>query len=284
MTAVELIVVPYDSARREARMGRGPNALLGAGLVDRLAASGVSATVHEVASVGDFASEVATAFEHHRAVAESVRAAAAAGRRPVTLSGNCNTGVIGSLMASPADDLGLIWFDAHSDAETPESSTSGFLDGMGLAMVLGRCWRSMLAKCGYSPVDGARIALVGAREISDSAGRLLQECGVSVVPPEQARCGIADAIDQLQGAGVRRLHVHVDLDVLDVDKVGPANSYALPGGLTAQELLRALEQATGRFALASASIASFDPEVDRSGAVAQAGLEVAALLARAPSG
>jgi arginase len=209
----------------------------------------------------------------------------AAGRRPITLSGNCNTGVIGSLCASPADDIGLIWFDAHSDAETPETSTSGFLDGMGLAMVLGRCWRPMLDSIGYSPLDGSRVALVGAREISGPARLLLEDCGVLIVPPEQARTeGLTAAIEQLQRAGVARVHIHVDLDVLDPQKVGPANSYALPDGLSVEQLLAGLDLATGALQLESASVASYDPEIDRSGAVGRAGIELIALLAAASPG
>jgi arginase len=285
VSGVDLVIVPYDCANREARMGRGPNALLRAGLVDRLAEAGVGAGVHEIESAADFSAEVAVAFEHHQSVAQAARTALPARRRPITLSGNCNTGVIGSLCASPGDHIGLIWFDAHSDAETPETSTSGFLDGMGLAMVLGRCWGPMLDSVGFSPLDGSRVALVAAREISGPARLLLEDCGVCIVPPEQARTeGITAAIEHLQRAGVARVHLHVDLDVLDPDEVGPANSYALPDGLGVEQLLAALHQATSAFQLESASLASYDPEVDRSGAVGRAGIEVVALLASAPHG
>jgi arginase len=259
-------------------MGRGPHALLRAGLVDRLAAAGLAASVTEVGPTGDFRTEIATGFELHRHVASAVREARAAGRRPITLSGNCNTGVVGSLAAA-GGEVGLVWFDAHSDAETPETSTSGFLDGMALAMVLGRCWGAMLSELGFSPLDGSRVALVGAREISAAAQQLLGEAGVAIVSPAEARAdGVAAAIDQLRSAGVSRVHVHVDLDVLDPETVGPANSYALPDGLTTEQLLSALATVTREFELVSASVASYDPEVDRTGTVAQAGLEVIAQL------
>jgi arginase len=143
----------------------------------------------------------------------------------------------------------------------------------------------MLDSIGYSPLDGSRVALVAAREISGPARLLLQDCGVFIVPPEHARTGgLTAAIEQLQRGGVARVHIHVDLDVLDPDEVGPANSYALPDGLVLEHLLAALDQAMGAFQLESASVASYDPEVDRSGAVARAGLQVVALLARAPHG
>jgi arginase len=283
MTRAELIIVPFDSARREERMGRGPHALLRAGVVDRLAAADVQASVTEVAPDADFPAEIATAFELHRHLAGAVRQASAAGRLPITLSGNCNTGAVGSLAAS-VGEVGLVWFDAHSDAETPETSTSGFLDGMALAMVLGRCWEAMLRDIGFSPLDGSRVALVGAREISPAAQQLLGEAGVAIVSPAEVRTdGLAAAIDQLRSAGVRRVHVHVDLDVLDSETVGPANSYALPDGLSTEQLLSALATVTKEFELVSVSVASYDPEVDRTGTVAQAGLEVIATLAKVPS-
>ena len=261
-------------------MGRGPHALLGAGLVERLANEGVTATLVEIEPEEVFAAEIAMAFDLQRGVRRAVEASLAMGRRAISLTGNCNTGVIGSLAAHAGSDIGLVWFDAHSDAATPDSSTSGFLDGMGLAMALGCCWTTMLREVGASKLDGRRAALVGAREIEPAAGRLLEDQGVAIVTPEDARLGhIGPPLDRLRSAGVRQVHLHVDLDVLDSERVGPASSYALGDGVSEVELLRLIEQVQSAFPTASASIASYDPEVDTSGAVASAGLEVAARLA-----
>jgi arginase family enzyme len=85
--------------------------------------------------------------------------------------------------------------------------------------------------------------------------------------------GIAAGIDQLRKAGVTRLHVHVDVDVLDCDAVGRANAFALPDGLMPDQLLAAIRSLTGAFALTSASLASYDPETDPSGRVADAAVQ-----------
>ena len=130
-TSAQLILVPYDCARRGVRMGGGPHALVAAGIAELLDEEEMSWSVAEVAPEADFQAEISTAFDLQRGVRREVAAALANGTRPITLS-NCNTGVVGSLAAIGASDIGLIWFDAHFDAETPESSTSGFLDGMGL--------------------------------------------------------------------------------------------------------------------------------------------------------
>ena len=63
-------------------------------------------------------------------------------RFPVVLAGNCNS-YVGTLAGLETDRAGVSWFDAHGDFNTPETTTTGFLDGMGLAMASGRCWKAM---------------------------------------------------------------------------------------------------------------------------------------------
>jgi arginase len=281
----QLIVAPYDSGLRGVRMGLGPHALLRAGLEAQLGREGIDCWLSEVEPEEDFGAEIATSFALHREIRAAVAASHAEGRLPITLSGNCNTGVVGSLAAGDTDDLGLFWFDAHSDAETPESSTSGFLDGMALAMALGCCWAPMLRSVGAHRLQGSRAALVGAREISPQAEALLTRKGVSVVSPEQATAlppeqALASAFETMRSAGVRRAHVHVDLDVLDPLLVGPANDYALEGGLSSAQLNGLLDAVLRTFDLASASVASYDPRLDGEGKVARAGLEAISRLAR----
>jgi arginase len=265
-------------------MGAGPVALIEAGLVERLETQGHTAAVSQLEPTGSFHAEIATAFDLHGVVRDLVASAVENKHLPIVLAGNCNTGVIGCLAAHDADDVGLFWFDAHSDAETPESSTSGFFDGMGFAVALHECWKPKLEELGWHGLNGTCAALVGAREISAAARATLDKHGVATVSPEKARSESAEealrnAISQVRSAGVGRLHVHVDLDVLDRDVVGPANSYALPEGLTVEQLLEQLRLILREFPLASASVASFDPTCDNTGNVSAAAFEVITLLA-----
>lgn len=281
---IDLLVVPYDSAQRAVRMGSGPLALLSAGLNERLERQGFTTAVSQLEPTGFFPAEIATAFDLHRVVKREVSSSVEREHLPIVLAGNCNTGVVGCLAAHDADDVGLFWFDAHSDAETPETSTSGFFDGMSFAVVLNECWRPKLEELGWTGLSGTRAALVGAREISEAARSLLDRRGVAVVSPEKARSesaeeALADAIAQFRSAGATRVHVHVDLDVLDPDLIGPANSYALPNGLTVEQLLAHLRVILQVFPLASASLASYDPTYDNSGNISAAALEVVTLLA-----
>jgi arginase len=281
---INLLLVPYDSALRGVRMGAGPQALLQAGLKERLQDDGRTILVTELDPPSAFHAEISTAFELHRIVREAVASGTKDNRLSIVLTGNCNTGVVGCLAAHDADDVGLFWFDAHSDAETPETSTSGFFDGMGFALTLGACWRSKLEELGWHGLDGVRSALIAAREITPAARSLLEGRGVSIASPENARSRssaavLADAVAQFRSAGVRRVHVHVDLDVLDPDLVGPANSYALPFGLTVDQLVGQIRVILREFPLASASVASYDPSVDVDGAVAAGGIEAIVVLA-----
>ena len=66
-----------------------------------------------------------------------------------------------------SNNFGLIWFDAHGDCETPATTTSGFLDGMGIVMVLNKCWQNLISFYKLiSGLTGKSIVLVGARDLS----------------------------------------------------------------------------------------------------------------------
>ena len=72
-------------------------------------------------------------------------------RFPLVLAGNCNAAV--GVVAGLGPGAAVLWCDAHADFNTPETTTGGFLDGMGLATVTGRCWTSMAARVpGFVPV------------------------------------------------------------------------------------------------------------------------------------
>lgn len=88
--------------------------------------------------------EIGTARDLDRQLAVSVAATVARGVFPLTLAGNCisSVGTLGGLGAGPT---GVLWFDAHGDFNTPESTVGGFLDGMALATVTGRCWTGLAA-------------------------------------------------------------------------------------------------------------------------------------------
>jgi len=279
--AVRLLATPYDSGRRDERMGAGPLALLDAGASRRLASVGHPVSTYVLEAGSGWTAELRTAFELQRSVAQHVADARRHGEVPLLLAGNCNTtlGVLAAL--GDAARVGLIWFDAHGDFNDPERDSTGFLDGQGLAMVVGRCWRSLTgAVPGFRPVPEDRVLLVGARDLDPAEGPALAASGITVMPPGVVR-------DQGETERVLRtmqhrwdvVHVHVDLDVYDPVLVGPANGYPAPGGLTEQEVAGFVEQIASRWPVVSATMASYDPDHDPSRRVAAAAQDLLVLLA-----
>lgn len=116
-----------------------------------------------VESQSSLLAEVATAFELDRLIATETRLAVEAGEFPLVLSGNCNSSV-GTISGAGIGNLRVVWFDAHADFNTPKTTTTGFLDGMGLAIAVGRCWSGLASSIpGFSPLPEANVVLVGIR-------------------------------------------------------------------------------------------------------------------------
>ena len=129
--------------------------------------------------------EIRTAFELARRLATTVRSARIAGHFPLVLSGNCNTAV-GTLSGLTPARRATFWFDAHGDCNTPETTTSGFLDGMGLAMTMGLCWHHLGATVpGFQPVAAEATFLLGARDLDPPEAALLQGSAITAVPVGQ---------------------------------------------------------------------------------------------------
>jgi arginase len=236
-----------------------------------------------------FLTEITTTFELLGVVAQRVRGAAGSGDLPLVLSGNCiaTVGVVAGL-AKPSqqeEELGIVWFDGHADFNTPETTTSASLDGMGLATAVGQCWVQLARTIpGFRPVREDNVVLVGGRGADSPEKERLRDSGVSVVE-EEARIqevrsaeALGAALDTVR-ARVRRVHVHLDLDVLDPDAVDLANEFAPEGGLTAREVEGAIRVIRERLEVASATVASYDPSFGRKGRVLKAGIGFARVLA-----
>src|SRR4029450_1937284 len=135
--SIHTILVPYDSGHRTARMGRGPLHFSKRGAADRLRASGQEVVESVVEVETAFPTEIGTSFALHRALSGQVRAAGTDGGIPIVLAGNCGSAlgtVSGVRSATPNDPstIGVIWLDAHADFNTPETTPSAFLDGLGI--------------------------------------------------------------------------------------------------------------------------------------------------------
>jgi len=289
---IQFLLVPYDSGRREWRMGRGPSYLLRHGVGSSIRALGheVDAECVEPGGVESpnppASTEIATTFSLYREVADRARAARAGGALPIVLGGNCGV-TLGAVAAVTTrhTDLGVLWLDAHADFNTPETTVSGFLDGMALAALTGRCWRTLASSIsGLAAVPDANVVLGGARDLDPAEEMLLEESEVNVVRgPSIRAAGVTESLgpvlETLRGR-VGRLHFHLDADVLDVHEAR-ANAFAVAGGLTSDQLIEVARLAATRFEITSVAVTAYDPAMDTTGAVPPAiAKALAALVTR----
>jgi arginase len=173
-----------------------------------------------------------------------------------------------------APRLGVCWLDAHADFNTPETTTTGLLDGMAMSTIVGHCWTGMLQELrGFRRVAPRDVLLVGARDLDPDEEIRLIEQGVR-------RHGGPRGWDGSIGSmvpDVPFLHLHLDLDVIDPAE-GRANRHAVDGGLTVGYLFGIIGELRRTRRLRSATIASYDPSYDTDGRVSDAARRIAAAL------
>jgi len=248
-------------------MGRGPEHFLERGVERTLREWAGQVEVETVEAEEGFHTEIGTSFGLYRLLAARVRAAVTHHRFPLVLAGNCGSS-LGTLAGlNPVQEpVGIVWFDAHGDFNTPETTVSGFLDGMGLAMATGHCWRGLSATIpGFVPVPDRNVVHAGARDLDPSERELFQHSEITVVDAARIRqMGLRQAFEPALAAlqaEVRRVYVHLDLDVLDTSEAR-ANEFAPPGGLTVDEAYRAIRMIGERFTISAAAITAYDPGCD----------------------
>ena len=262
-------------------MGRGPLHLVDHGAADQIRELGIEVENTVIEPDDPFYREISTTFELLNAIARHTQSASAEGSFPLILAGNCNS-TVGAISGLRSRKLGLIWFDAHADFNTPETSTTGFLDGMGLSMSTGRCWKPMLAQVpGFQTLADNQILLVGARDCDRAEIKLLEEADIRMIAWEEVRAlGVKNAFESALAdlcSRVGHVYVHIDMDVHDAT-YAPANHYESLGGLRPDEVLDAVRFIADHCTVAGASITAFDPDHDAKGRTLATALRLIRLL------
>ena len=274
---LQIITVPYDSGVKNMRTGRGPIHFIDRGLERTLEKEGHHVQVSAVDVNASFATEIGTTFDIARELADLVRQAVQEGRLPVVLAGNCNS-CVGTLAGLGKRRLGIVWFDAHGDFNTPETTVTGFLDGMGLAMAAGRCWKSLLHTIeGFHPVGDDCIVHVGSLDLDPAERHLLHTAKIPVLTadPKNENKLLQDLEGVLHGLRERvdGVYVHLDMDVLDTGP-GKPNHLAVPGALPLHVVERAVEAIQTHCQIVACTIASYDPVLDERQSVFNAGIRL----------
>lgn len=182
-------------------------------------------------------------------VRDRVATTLADGEFPLVLGGDHSV-AIGSLTGSARDaDLGAIWFDAHADLNTPETSPSGNVHGMPLAAALGR---GAFGETEWAPaprLQESSIAYVGLRSIDDRERELIRESEITAFTMADIdQRGISAVVDDALAVatdGTDGVHVSLDLDWLD-PKTAPGVGTPVRGGVTYREAHAALETLSRR--------------------------------------
>jgi len=190
----------------------------------------------------------------------------AADDAPSVFAGDCVSvvGVLAGLQRKGLD-VTLLWFDAHGDFHTWETTASGFLGGMPLAMLTGRGEQTILEAVGQIPLPDERVVLVGARDLDAGEDEAVTSSRMTVADVSEV------ASLDLPGP----FYVHVDVDVVDPDDL-PAVNYPAPGGPSLGEMLEAMEYLAGTGRVVAFSVSSWNPELPGAEQAAAATLELAA--------
>ncbi len=277
-----IVEVPYYFGREVVSMGAGPARYVEGGAADQLRRAGFEVRLDRVrldAPIDDIYTAI---VQVNRRVASAVRGAADDGYFPLVLAGLCNT-AIGVLGGVGARSTGIIWFDAHGDFNTPQTTRSGFLDGMALAIATGRCHADLRERAGQAgPVAESRVLLVAPRDLDPGERDNLDASHVTVIEYSEVReSGLAPklqpALEELQSRA-DEVYLHLDVDVLDHDEA-PANEYSTPGGLPLSQLEAAIAEIARRFTIKAATLSAYDPAYDRDDRTFRAGIRLMRTLA-----
>jgi arginase len=180
------------------------------------------------------------------------------------------------------EQIGLIWFDAHGDHNTPETSPSGNIHGMPAAVVLGLGVPELTELAGQRPmVEGAHAALIGLRDIDVAERANIKATGVGAftmrdIDERGMRAVMQEAIERAS-QGTAGLHVSFDLDAMDPEHA-PGVGTASPGGLSYREAHLAMEMLADTGKLLSVELVEVNPILDERNGTAQLGIELLASL------
>jgi len=277
---VHVLGVPMDLGSGRRGVDMGPSAIRIAGLAERLAELG-----HKVVDEGDLAiknmeelkvgdvrarylTEIARASRH---VSTKVERIVAKGHFPLVLGGDhsISVGTVSAIAGEARHEgnkVGLLWVDAHGDINTPETSPSGNIHGMPVAVLLGEGPPELTSIGGAGPkLDPRNIAMVGIRSLDEGEKVRLKRYDVQVHTMSQVdRHGIEPVMKEALARvsdGTDRVHVSFDLDALDPE-VAPGVGTPVKGGLDYREAHLLMEMLSDSGLMTSLEVVEANPILD----------------------
>jgi arginase len=180
------------------------------------------------------------------AVADAVAGAVTHGERPIVASGDCTTslGVVAGLQRAGIDPA-IVWFDAHGDLQTIETTASGYLGGMPLRILVGYRPELIARPLRLEPIAEERVVLVDARDLDPPEKEYLDRSAIR-------RSSVAGLSEDVLPSGP--LYIHLDCDVVDPADL-PGLLYPAPGGPSIGAVAEAVRLVVGTGRVAALGLA-----------------------------
>lgn len=289
---VSIIGAPCGFGASIAGVDLGPAAMRVQRLRQRIAQLG-----YEVRDLGDLRLEEPTAPPDPKEKAKFLNEIAAAnallatdikkvlegGELPIILGGDHSIAIgsisgVASFYRERGETVGLIWFDAHADMNTPETSPSGNIHGMPLATVLGHGAQALTHIEGFAPkLDPRFCAHVGARDIDQGERELIHRLGIRFFTMREIdERGMSACIDEAIAIASRAsagYHVTLDVDALD-PVVAPGSGTVVRGGLTYREAHLAMEKIAEAGGAVALEVVEINTALDVNNRTAELGVEL----------
>ena len=290
--SLSLLGVPLGYGASMAGVDIGPAALRVARITQRIAHLGYSVhdlgdmrlerpqTLPEVEEKLKYVREISNACEQ---LAVDVEEVLKAGQLPLILGGDHSI-AIGSFAGAASyykkqnETLGLIWFDAHADMNTPESTPSGNIHGMPLATLLGYGTPELTNVAGFAPkLDPQLCAHVGARDIDPGEREMIKKLGMRFFTmreiDERGMNSVMDDAIKIASRGTAGYGVTFDVDVLDPGDA-PGSGTLVRGGLTYREAHLGMEKIAEAGGMRSLEIVEINTALDVNNKTAELGVEL----------
>lgn len=248
---LSVLGVPMDLGQMRRGVDMGPSAIRYAGLTQRLEKLGFqvkdegNVVVVPASKQGDMEKlrNLEETIETNKEIQARVRTIMEQDRFPLVLGGDHSIS-IGTVSAinEQYGDIGVIWYDAHGDLNTPETSPSGNIHGMSLAVNLG-IGHPLCTALISRALKPENVVLIGARDLDEGEKRLIKEIGMKVFTMHEVDLlGMTEVMRQTLKhlSHVEHLHLSLDLDALDPLEC-PGVGTPVRGGLTYRESHLAME-------------------------------------------
>ena len=281
-TSITIIFSPYHVGLRDHRVGDGPHLILKLGLVEELEKLTLPVRIHEIEALdeigevgrSEYEGDIGRSFEILRRTSTAVSKARQHDSFPLILSGNCMA-TVGAVCGLGIDDLAYVYLDAHDDFESPDTNTSGYLDGMGLSILNGSAFKALGKSIpGFKPRRFSKFLYCGLREVAEGQPEMYGKEGMEVLWGDKNKKidFVSELKKKFEERKFRETVVHLDLDVLD-ETVGKVNGFESPGGLSASDLVVCMGMMPGLVQPVSLTVCSFNPNLGDGDKIAKIAIE-----------